>query len=57
MQVVILAGGFGSRLSEETKIIPKALVKIGNKPIIIHLIKYYKSYGHKDFIICFTCST
>ena len=52
MQVVILAGGFGSRLSEETKVIPKALVKIGNKPIITHLIKYYKSYGHNNFIIC-----
>jgi len=52
MQVVILAGGYGSRLSEETKIIPKALVKIGNKPIIIHLIKYYKSFGFNDFIIC-----
>ncbi len=52
MQVVILAGGFGSRLSEETNIVPKALVKIGNKPIIIHLMKYYKSYGYKNFIIC-----
>jgi len=52
MQVVILSGGLGTRLSEETKIIPKALVKIGNKPIIIHLIKYYQSFGYNDFIIC-----
>ena len=52
MQVVILSGGFGTRLSEETKIIPKALVKIGNKPIIIHLIKYYQSFGYTDFIVC-----
>lgn len=52
MQIVILSGGYGTRLSEETKIIPKALVKIGNKPIIIHLIKYYKSFGYTDFIIC-----
>ena len=52
MQVVILAGGLGTRLSEETKIIPKALVKIGNKPIITHLINYYQSYGYNDFIIC-----
>ncbi len=52
MQVVILAGGLGTRLSAETKIIPKALVKIGNKPIIIHLINYYQSYGYNDFIIC-----
>ena len=52
MQVVILAGGLGSRLSEETKIIPKALVKIGNKPIILHLINYYQSFGYNDFIVC-----
>jgi len=52
MQVVILAGGLGSRLSEETKIVPKALVKIGKKPIILHLINYYQSYGYNDFIIC-----
>ena len=52
MQVVILSGGLGTRLSEETKVIPKALVKIGNKPIIIHLIKYYQSFGYKDFIVC-----
>ena len=52
MQVVILAGGLGSRLSEETKIVPKALVKIGKKPIIVHLMNYYQSYGYNDFIIC-----
>ena len=52
MQVVILAGGLGTRLSEETKIIPKALVKIGQKPIILHLINYYQHYGYNDFIIC-----
>ena len=52
MKAVILAGGYGTRLAEETKIKPKPLVKIGNKPIIIHLIKYYKSYGYKDFIVC-----
>ena len=52
MQVVILSGGYGTRLSEETKVVPKALVKIGGKPIIIHLIKYYQSFGYKDFIIC-----
>ena len=52
MQVVILSGGLGTRLSEETKITPKALVKIGNKPIIVHLIKYYQSFGYTDFIIC-----
>lgn len=52
MQVVILAGGLGTRLSEETKIIPKALVKIGSKPIIVHLINYYQYYGYNNFIIC-----
>ena len=52
MQVVILAGGLGTRLSEETSVIPKALVKIGNKPIIVHLINYYQSFGYNDFIIC-----
>ena len=52
MQVVILAGGLGTRLSEETRIIPKALVKIGKKPIIVHLINYYQYYGYNEFIIC-----
>jgi len=52
MKVVILAGGTGTRLSEETHIIPKALVEIGGTPIILHLMKYYSSYGHKEFVIC-----
>ena len=52
MKLVILAGGYGTRLSEETKIKPKPLVKIGNKPIIWHLMKIYSSYGIKEFIIC-----
>lgn len=52
MKVVILAGGYGTRLAEETKIKPKPLVKIGNKPIIWHIIKIYSHYGIKDFIIC-----
>ena len=51
MIVVILAGGKGTRLSEETKLTPKPLVKIGSKPIIWHIIKFYQSYGLKDFII------
>ncbi len=51
MQVVILAGGFGTRLSEETDLIPKPMVMIGNKPILLHIMDYYSSFGHKDFII------
>lgn len=51
MKVVILAGGKGSRLSELTKSIPKPMVKILNTPIIVRIIKHYKKYGLKDFII------
>lgn len=51
MQVVILAGGFGTRLSEETDQIPKPMVKIGDLPILLHIMNFYSSYGHKDFII------
>jgi len=51
MKVVILAGGLGTRLSEETKLIPKPMVKIGNKPILWHIINIYKFYGFKEFII------
>ena len=52
MKAVILAGGYGTRLAEETKIKPKPLVKIGNKPIIWHLIKIYSFFGINEFIIC-----
>ena len=52
MKAVILAGGFGSRLSEATDIIPKPMVEIGNKPIIWHIMKIYSHYGIDDFIIC-----
>lgn len=51
MRVVILCGGLGSRLSEETKTKPKPMVKVGSKPIIWHLIKYYQYYGFNDFIL------
>lgn len=51
MQVVILAGGYGTRLSEETDMIPKPMVRIGNIPILRHIINYYSKFGHKDFII------
>lgn len=52
MKTVILAGGFGTRLSEETGIRPKPLVEIGSKPILWHIMKMYSHYGHNDFIIC-----
>jgi glucose-1-phosphate cytidylyltransferase len=52
MKVVILAGGFGTRISEETDYIPKPMVLIGGKPILWHIIKFYVSYGFKNFIVC-----
>lgn len=52
MKVVILAGGFGTRLSEETDIRPKPMVEIGGKPILWHIMKIYSHYGFNDFIIC-----
>lgn len=51
MKVVILAGGKGTRLSEYTRSIPKPMIKIGSKPILEHIINYYKKYGFEDFII------
>lgn len=51
MQVVILAGGFGTRLSEETDNIPKPMVEIGGQPILLHIMRYYASFGHKDFVV------
>ena len=52
MQLIIFAGGFGTRISEETNTIPKPMVKIGKKPILWHILKYYSIYGFCDFIIC-----
>lgn len=51
MKVVILAGGFGTRLSEYTKTIPKPMVKVGGKPIIFQIMKLYAKYGFNDFYI------
>lgn len=51
MKVLILAGGLGTRLSEETKLIPKPMVEIGGKPILWHIMKIYSYYGFNDFII------
>ena len=52
MKAVILAGGLGTRLSEETHSKPKPMVEIGGMPILWHIMKIYSSYGIKDFIIC-----
>lgn len=51
MKVVILAGGYGTRLSEETINIPKPMVQIGDKPILWHIMKYYSEFGFNEFII------
>ena len=52
MKVVILAGGMGTRLSEETDLKPKPMVEIGGKPILWHIMKIYSSHGFNEFIIC-----
>ena len=52
MKVVLLAGGFGTRLSEETVNLPKPMVKIGEKPILWHIMKTYSNYGYNEFIVC-----
>ena len=52
MKVVLLAGGYGSRLSEETSIKPKPMIEIGGQPILWHIMKIYSSFGLDDFIIC-----
>ncbi len=52
MKAVILAGGFGSRLSEETQVRPKPMVEVGDKPILWHIMKIYSAYGIEDFVIC-----
>ena len=52
MKVVILAGGFGTRLSEETELKPKPMVEIGGKPMLWHIMKIYSHYGFNDFVIC-----
>ncbi|MNR82122.1 Glucose-1-phosphate cytidylyltransferase [compost metagenome] len=52
MKVIILAGGLGTRLSEETELKPKPMVAIGGKPILWHIMKLYSSFGFNEFIIC-----
>ncbi len=52
MKVVILAGGLGTRISEESHLRPKPMIEVGDKPILWHIMKIYSSYGFNDFIIC-----
>jgi len=52
MKVVILAGGFGTRISEESHLRPKPMIEIGGSPILWHIMKYYSSFGFNEFIIC-----
>ena len=52
MKVVILAGGLGTRISEESYLKPKPMITIGEQPILLHIMKYYSSFGFHDFVIC-----
>lgn len=52
MKVIILAGGLGTRISEESYLKPKPMIEIGDQPILWHIMKYYSSFGFHDFIIC-----
>ncbi len=52
MKVVLLAGGFGSRISEESHLKPKPMIEIGEKPILWHIMKYYSQFGFHEFVIC-----
>jgi len=56
-KVVILCGGLGTRLREETEFRPKLMVEIGGKPILWHIMKIYAHYGFKDFILCLGYNT
>ena len=52
MKVVILAGGYGTRISEESHLKPKPMIEIGDQPILWHIMKSYSYYGYNEFIIC-----
>lgn len=52
MKTVILAGGYGTRIAEESHLRPKPMIEIGEKPVLWHIMKYYSSYGFNEFIIC-----
>jgi glucose-1-phosphate cytidylyltransferase len=51
MRVVVLAGGYGTRLAEQTEIKPKPMVEVGGYPMLWHILKHYAHYGHSEFVI------
>ena len=51
MKTLILAGGYGTRLSEETSLLPKPMITIGGNPVLWHILKIYSAYGFNDFVI------
>src|SRR5688572_24026590 len=51
-KVIILAGGQGMRLREETEYRPKPMIEVGGRPLLWHIMKHYANYGHKEFVIC-----
>lgn len=52
MKVVLLAGGLGTRIREETELKPKPMIEVGHKPLLWHLMKFYSSFGYNDFVVC-----
>ena len=52
MKVVLLAGGLGTRISEESEFVPKPMIKIGGMPILWHIMKGYSYYGFNEFVVC-----
>jgi glucose-1-phosphate cytidylyltransferase len=52
MKVVIFCGGLGVRMGEETQRIPKPMIRIGNRPILWHIMRFYASWGHTEFVLC-----
>ncbi len=52
MKVVLFCGGYGMRLREYSENIPKPLVKVGDRPILWHVMRYYAHFGHKEFVLC-----
>ena len=52
MKTVILAGGYGTRIAEESHLKPKPMIEIGGRPILWHIMKHYSHFGYHDFIIC-----
>ena len=52
MKVMILAGGFGTRIWEESRLRPKPMIEVGGEPVLWHLMRYFSAYGHREFIVC-----